>query len=243
MQRYTTTCGLQFEFYLKHSRRKTIGFYIRPSGLEIRAPRGIRAIHVQRAIENKKNWLQDHLHALKKRQHRWLEPKNVWRKGGVFPFFGTPMYIHFAACTRPYTRPHTPLHLYIPPSSHEQEVYQHCKSWLQAQARHHLAARLEWWAQHHQIRYRRFTLGWSRQNWGWCKSDGSIMLNWRLIYYPLHLIDYVATHELTHIAHMHHGPDFWQALKTINPDYEAAKKELSLYHPACIPNFITKESP
>ena len=244
MQRYTTTCGLHFEYVLKYSRRKTIGFHIRAHGLEIRAPRNVKLRQLERAIENKKNWLKNNLHALEKRQQRWLDPAEVWCEHGVFPFMGKPVEIAFK--NLPYPRAQSvkehPQRLFIPPASNTDEVYNHCKNWLQDQARLRLAQRLKWWADKHKISYQRFTLGWSKRTWGWCKSDGAIMLNWRLIYYPLHLIDYVATHELTHITHMHHGPEFWHALEQIYPNYEMAKTELSLYHPACVPNFISQES-
>ncbi|HLR30742.1 MAG TPA: SprT family zinc-dependent metalloprotease [Paenalcaligenes sp.] len=244
MQRYTTTCGLQFDYVLKYSRRKTIGFHIRPHGLEIRAPRNLRQRQLERAIESKKAWLKNNLHALEMRQQRWLEPSEVWREQGLFPFMGAPIKIAFAHLPQPQAEylEGYPQRLFIPPGNSTDEVYNHCKSWLQDQARQHLANRLKWWAEKHKISYRRFTLGWSKRTWGWCKSDGAIMLNWRLIYYPLHLIDYVATHELTHITHMHHGPEFWQTLGKIYPNYQIAKTELSLYHPACVPNFISQES-
>lgn len=244
MQHYTTSCGLQLDYCLKRSRRRTIGFHIRPHGLEIRAPRGVAQHQVERAIESKKNWLKTHLYALQQRQQRWLEHNDVWRERGIFPFLGRPVQIAFTqrSQTRSQTDNNRIIQLCIPASNHVDEVYNHCKVWLQDQARHHLANRLKWWAEAHQINYQRFTLGWSKRTWGWCKSDGTIMLNWRLIYYPQHLIDYVATHELTHISHMHHGPEFWQALGQIYPDYLAAKEELSHYHPACVPNFFSKES-
>src|SRR5690625_1849236 len=85
MQHYTTSCGLQLDYCLKRSRRRTIGFHIRPHGLEIRAPRGVAQHQVERAIESKKNWLKTHLYALQQRQQRWLEHNDVWRERGIFP--------------------------------------------------------------------------------------------------------------------------------------------------------------
>src|SRR5690625_1829911 len=220
MQRYTTSCGLEFDFLLKRSRRKTIGFHILPHGLEIRVPHGIRQSQLERAIESKKDWLENNLNALQQRQQRWLEHSAVWCESGIFPFLGHPVQIQFASCTHPYpkTKDEHIQRLYIPHSANTKEVYSHCKNWLQEQARKKLAKRLQWWSDKHHIKYQRFTLGWSKRSWGWCKNDGSIMLNWRLIYYPLHLIDYVVAHELTHINHMHHGPEFWRALKNIYPE-------------------------
>src|SRR5699024_6354959 len=99
---------------------------------------------------------------------------------------------------------HGVLHtLLLPESQQPEAIYRRCKAWLRAQAWQVLEQRLQYYAHDAGLRYRRLTLGWSKRVWGWCKSDGSIMLNWRLIHYPWWLMDYVVAHELTHLVHMH----------------------------------------
>ena len=43
---------------------------------------------------------------------------------------------------------------------------------------------------------------------------------------PTYVIDYVAAHELAHLAHMNHSPQFWQRVAEIFPDYDVARDEL-----------------
>jgi predicted metal-dependent hydrolase len=38
---------------------------------------------------------------------------------------------------------------------------------------------------------------------------GNIRLNWKLVHYPLALLDYVVVHELAHLREMNHSPRFW----------------------------------
>ena len=41
-------------------------------------------------------------------------------------------------------------------------------------------------------------------------------------------IDYVIVHELAHIRHKNHGPDFWAAVGEVLPDYQQRRRRLSM---------------
>ena len=59
-------------------------------------------------------------------------------------------------------------------------------------------------------------------NWGSCSSKGNINLNMRLILLPGHLQDYVILHELCHLRHQNHGPQFHALLDSLLGGREAA---------------------
>jgi hypothetical protein len=62
--------------------------------------------------------------------------------------------------------------------------------------------------------------------WGSCSKDGTIHLNWHLVYAPKAVLEYAVLHELCHIQHRTHGPEFWAFLEKIMPDYEERKSWL-----------------
>lgn len=45
------------------------------------------------------------------------------------------------------------------------------------------------------------------------------MFSWRLAMAPPEVLDYVAAHEVAHLAHMDHSPAFWAATERLMPGY------------------------
>lgn len=55
---------------------------------------------------------------------------------------------------------------------------------------------------------RTVSIGDAGTRWGSCSSDGRIRLSWRLILAPPEVRRYVVAHEVAHLVHLNHGPDF-----------------------------------
>jgi predicted metal-dependent hydrolase len=55
---------------------------------------------------------------------------------------------------------------------------------------------------------RSVTIGDAATRWGSCSSTGRIRMSWRLILAPPEVRRYVAAHEVAHLVHLNHGPDF-----------------------------------
>jgi predicted metal-dependent hydrolase len=55
---------------------------------------------------------------------------------------------------------------------------------------------------------RSVAVGDASSRWGSCSSEGRIRLSWRLILAPPEVRRYVVAHEVAHLKHMNHGPEF-----------------------------------
>ena len=55
---------------------------------------------------------------------------------------------------------------------------------------------------------RSVSVGDAATRWGSCSSEGRIRLSWRLILAPPEVRRYVAAHEVAHLVHLNHGPEF-----------------------------------
>ena len=56
--------------------------------------------------------------------------------------------------------------------------------------------------------------------WGSCNSAGVIHLNWRLIFAPIQVLEYIIVHELCHLKEFNHTKNFWMLVKKFCPDYK-----------------------
>ena len=49
------------------------------------------------------------------------------------------------------------------------------------------------------------------------------MFSWRLAMAPPEVLDYVAAHEVAHLAEMNHAPRFWAVVARLCPDHAAQR--------------------
>jgi predicted metal-dependent hydrolase len=62
--------------------------------------------------------------------------------------------------------------------------------------------------------------------WGSCTAKGVIHLNWRLIFAPPAVFEYVVVHELCHLRVRHHGREFWRLVGEVLPGYQRERSWL-----------------
>lgn len=63
------------------------------------------------------------------------------------------------------------------------------------------------------------TITGARTRFGSCSPKNRLCFSWRLMAYPEEAIDYVVVHELAHIVHRNHGPEFHALVERILPDH------------------------
>lgn len=62
-----------------------------------------------------------------------------------------------------------------------------------------------------------------RARWGSCSAAGRLMFSWRLVMAPPEVLDYVAAHEVAHLAEMNHSPAFWAVVARLCPGHAAPR--------------------
>jgi predicted metal-dependent hydrolase len=97
---------------------------------------------------------------------------------------------------------------------------------LKAQARVDLAAACDRFAARLGRPYSALVLRDTRSRWGSCSSTGRLMFSWRLVMAPPEVLDYVAAHEVAHLAEMNHGKAFWAEVARLCPDYAPRRRWL-----------------
>jgi predicted metal-dependent hydrolase len=96
-------------------------------------------------------------------------------------------------------------------------------AFLKVLARDRLAAASDRHAAALGLAHAGITLRDTRSRWGSCAADGRLMYSWRLAMAPPEVLDYVAAHEVAHLAQMNHSPAFWAVVARLCPGYAAPR--------------------
>ena len=76
------------------------------------------------------------------------------------------------------------------------------------------------------VTYGRISIREQKTRWGSCSSKGNLNFNWRLIFAPDEVLDYIVVHELAHRKEMNHSPAFYRIVESVLPEYKKEQKWL-----------------
>lgn len=101
------------------------------------------------------------------------------------------------------------------------------QSFLKAYARERMSSDIAEYSAAAGVAPRSVTIGDAASRWGSCSSERRIRMSWRLILAPPNVRRYVAAHEVAHLVHLNHGPEF-KALEArlFGPGVAEAKADL-----------------
>lgn len=89
-----------------------------------------------------------------------------------------------------------------------------------------IEAKLNFFNSYYQFSYDRISIRNQKTRWGSCSSNGSLNFNYKLVYLPEKLSNYVVVHELCHLKEMNHSANFWNLVAEQVPDYRTCRREL-----------------
>lgn len=210
-------------YVLRRARRRTIGLTIDHRGLRVGAPPRASLREVESLILRHGDWVAQKLDEWRSRRR----PEALKIVDGVhLPLLGGSLEIRLAlgnnlALWNEHAAP--VLTLCLRSSTHAGRVLEKA---LREKALSLFAERLKHYADRLGLAVPPLTLSAARTRWGSCSSKTGIRLNWRLVHFAPHVVDYVVAHELAHLREMNHSPRFWAVVGQLYPDYKATREEL-----------------
>ena len=99
--------------------------------------------------------------------------------------------------------------------------------WLRNKAAEILPQKTAAWAEKIGVAYNRVVLKDQRTLWASCSAQKNINYSYRLIKMPPVVQDYLVIHELCHLQHMNHGPEYWALVGQFSPDYKQHRRWLN----------------
>ena len=69
----------------------------------------------------------------------------------------------------------------------------------------------------------------NKSRWGSCSYKDGIILNIKLMKFPIEIIEYVVIHELAHIKHKNHSKRFWALVEKYCPNYKECERLMKTF--------------
>ncbi|MEO8409105.1 MAG: SprT family zinc-dependent metalloprotease [Propionivibrio sp.] len=221
-------------YILRRARRRTIGLVIDHRGLRVGAPPRAPLAEIEALIRQHGPWVLKKIDEWTNHQcDRRREPLLIV-DGVRLPLLGRVLQVRCAhgnnrTVWNEQAAPILTLCLRTPAAAPRL-----LEKAMRERARELFAGRLEHYARQLGLRAPPpLALSSARTRWGSCSRKSGIRLNWRLIHFPPHVIDYVVAHELAHLREMNHSPRFWAVVGQLFPDYQRARQELKELGAAC----------
>lgn len=213
---------------LRRSNRKTLAISVHPDGrLELVAPGEATLPDILKKVEKRRSWIEAQRQAFAKMNAVRPAPRYV--SGATQRYLGRQyrLKVSVGEEARVVLRGGY-LHVQVRERS-EESIKKALDGWFRRLAHDQFSKRLakwsDWCRQRHlpepRLRLRRMA-----KRWGSALPDGTICLNPALIHASSACVDYVITHEICHLKHPDHGPEFYGLLRQLLPDWKNLKARL-----------------
>lgn len=79
---------------------------------------------------------------------------------------------------------------------------------------------------HYHFRWQKVVIRNQRTRWGSCSKKGILNFNFKIIFLPEALADYIIVHELCHLGELNHSERFWNLVANTIPNHKELRREL-----------------
>lgn len=74
--------------------------------------------------------------------------------------------------------------------------------------------------------YNRVVIKNSKTRWGSCSANKNLNFNYKIVFLPPGLQDYLVVHELCHLGELNHSAAFWELVSRAIPEYQKLRAQL-----------------
>lgn len=218
--------------FIPSAKRKTIGLQVKQGEIIVRAPSFVDKAFVDNFVASKAYWLQQKV--AEQLAFESQAPRFQIVANGLLLFLGEErnIEVHVGRSTivdlteQSLVIQVTKRQLALPPLQLNQLLTKLFDEWLLTEAKHYLPQQLAHWSAETKLSPREMQIKKYKARWGSCTSAGVLSLNSRLMMCPPEIIDYVIIHELCHLVHLNHSPQFWHLVSKHCPYMTEAKQWL-----------------
>jgi predicted metal-dependent hydrolase len=216
----------------RSSRARRQRIVVTPGGVEVVAPVDRSLADIRDFVHSKRRWVYDQREQIDERLADSPWPEH-FVTGAKIPYRGRRMRLivratprrDIAITYRNGFRIHVPRSL--KDGRWDEAVRSALVEWFQARIENDARAFVRRYAAKLGEHPRAIRVKEQKYLWGSCGRDRIINLNWRLIFMPKTVLEYVVVHEVCHLRHRSHSAEFWATVRSLLPDYEPRKAWLA----------------
>lgn len=86
--------------------------------------------------------------------------------------------------------------------------------------------RVEYFNQFYGFAYKKINIKNQKTRWGSCSAKGNLNFNYKILFLPKAVRDYIIVHELCHLKEFNHSKKFWSLVEKTIPDFGEIRKTL-----------------
>lgn len=95
-----------------------------------------------------------------------------------------------------------------------------------SEARALVAEKLLKYNKFYNFKYNRVSIRDQKTRWGSCSKKGNLNFNYKLMFLPEELADYIIVHELCHLKEFNHSSHFWAEVSRVFPNHLKLRADL-----------------
>lgn len=206
------------DIHIVRSRRKTVSIFVERDGsVSARVPEVYTDDKIAEIIESKT--YQIHAHLAKWRQLNEARIDREYVSGQSFLYLGKNYRLKLEDNSRKGLKLKNGY--FLLPTHQKDEAKAHFKAFYRAKLEERLPGL---------VKRNKAKLGVTPNNvkvmelhhrWASCSKQGNLNFHWKCAMAPVDVLNYIVVHELAHLIHPNHTPEFWNEVDKVLPDYQA----------------------
>ena len=210
---------------IRTSRRKTASIRVEEGAVSVVVPASISVEKIDQLLVSKRLWIKE-----KMALQRALAPvtDKQFVSGEAFPYLGRNYRLKVEQGSFvPVKLLQGQLVVQTPEGSQQPHMIRNALvRWYKRQALQKMRDKVKRYAPIVGVKPTGVAIKSFKSCWGSCTAKGELEFNWRIMFAPNRMVDYVVVHELCHLIHYDHSPDFWSEVWRVMPDYQECRNWL-----------------
>jgi len=204
------------QYLLLRSKRRTVAITLNSQGdLIVKAPEYLPSAQIDLILQQKVHWIERARNRIQQQRKLSYNPLLDHK----LILFGQNYSINFTETNYPIQiGAHT---IFFPKTN---SPTKQLVNFYKEQLKTYLHNQLPTWAKTMQVQYQSVKITSAKKRLGSCSGHKTLCFSWLNAVLPTWVIDYIVVHELAHLKHLNHSPQFWSVVKTYYPNYQIAKK-------------------